>query len=249
MIDQVYIQEKGMGRMEPEMSDLYVEFRKRGYPVSLFTEKSIFRKRLALSKSSLVAGDIPVVLSALKQIGIQPPIPNDYPSCLSTYLRRAIWESDIARTRELILSGDFRPFFAKPKNRLKGFTGRLFGSIDDLAFISNLSARLPVICSEPVEWICEYRVFVIAGKIVGTRHYKGDETVRLDHSVVEDAISAFEQSGESHAAYAIDFGALNDGATALVEVNDGFSVGSYGLDPEVYANFIIARWEELVRDE
>jgi ATP-grasp domain-containing protein len=246
MIEKVYIQERGMGRMEPEMRDLYAEFQARGHPVQLFIEKQIMRRQLTLSKNTLVAGDIPVVINALKQLGVTPSLPNDYPQCLRPYLRRRVWQSNVAAVRNLILSRDFKPFFAKPKDRLKRFTGRVFESIDDLMFIANLSGSLGLFCSEVVGWVTEYRVFVISGKIAGIKHYQGEETVVLDHRVVGEAVSTFEQSGEAHVAYAIDFGVLEDGATALIEVNDGFSIGSYGLDRAIYADFTVARWQELI---
>lgn len=51
---------------------------------------------------------------------------------------------------------------------------------------------------------------------------------------------------QAPAAFAIDFGVLTDGQTALVELNDGFSIGTYGLSGELYADFTAARWAELV---
>jgi hypothetical protein len=42
---------------------------------------------------------------------------------------------------------------------------------------------------------------------------------------------------------------LAQGDTALIELNDGFSLGSYGLDRSVYADLILARWTELMSNE
>lgn len=43
----------------------------------------------------------------------------------------------------------------------------------------------------------------------------------------------------------MDFGVTNTGATILVEVNDGYSLGNYGLDSLLYAKLLSARWTEL----
>ena len=51
------------------------------------------------------------------------------------------------------------------------------------------------------------------------------------------------------AGRAIDLGVTSDGRTLLVEVNDGFALGSYGLDDVTYALLLSARWAELVGTE
>ncbi|MFN7976011.1 MAG: ATP-grasp domain-containing protein [Acidobacteriota bacterium] len=53
-------------------------------------------------------------------------------------------------------------------------------------------------------------------------------------------------AGRARAGYGIDFGVLADGRTALVEMNDGYGLGSYALDPDLYTDLLVARWEELM---
>lgn len=38
----------------------------------------------------------------------------------------------------------------------------------------------------------------------------------------------------------------DDGRTLLVEVNDGYALGCYGLQHNLYAKLLAARWAELV---
>jgi ATP-grasp domain, R2K clade family 2 len=246
MITRVFIQEKGKGKLEPENQDLLDEFSARGYSVNLFTEKLLVRRRLPLDRSSLVAGDIPVVIGALKQLGIKIPVPDDYPECLRAFLRRRVWETRLDKVRERVYRGDFHPFFIKPKSQLKRFTGRVIESCYDLSPVSNVSQQTPVYCSEVVQWRTEYRIFVINGAVRGVRHYRGDPMVTLDEAETLYAISALESSGKAATAYGIDFGVLESGETALVELNDGFSLGSYGLERSVYADLILTRWTELM---
>ena len=47
------------------------------------------------------------------------------------------------------------------------------------------------------------------------------------------------------AGYAIDFGLTDKGETLLIEVNDGYSLGCYGLVYLDYAKLLSARWAEL----
>lgn len=47
------------------------------------------------------------------------------------------------------------------------------------------------------------------------------------------------------AGCALDFGVTEDGRTLLIEMNDGYSLGFYGLEPALYARVLAARWAEL----
>lgn len=53
---------------------------------------------------------------------------------------------------------------------------------------------------------------------------------------------------DSSKAYCLDVGVLSTGETALIEVNDGFSVGMYGMSKELYAELLQTRWKELVEN-
>lgn len=44
--------------------------------------------------------------------------------------------------------------------------------------------------------------------------------------------------------YVLDVG-LMDNKTTLVEFNDFYSIGNYGLFPDEYANMLMKRWSEL----
>ena len=50
---------------------------------------------------------------------------------------------------------------------------------------------------------------------------------------------------DSPSAYSIDIGLTDIDETIIVEINDGYSLGSYGLDPLLYAKLLSARWAEL----
>ena len=43
----------------------------------------------------------------------------------------------------------------------------------------------------------------------------------------------------------MDFGVTDDGRTLLIEINDGFSLGTYGIEDTLYAKLLTARWAEL----
>lgn len=80
------------------------------------------------------------------------------------------------------------------------------------------------------------------GEIIDVRRYGGRWDVACDADVVESCVKDFEGAPK---AYALDFGVTKDGETILVEVNNTCSIGSYGLEPVLYARFLSARWAEL----
>ena len=132
--------------------------------------------------------------------------------------------------------------FARPRPKtLKAFNGRLFTSFRDLIPTAHISDDEPIECAEPVDFASEHRCFVLRGDPIDVRHYDGDPLVFPDPEVIRQAVAAY-QNGPS--AYAIDFGIIAEGSTIVVEVNDSYAVGSYGLAPIQYADFISARWDE-----
>ena len=135
--------------------------------------------------------------------------------------------------------------FAKPK-QLKRFTGRVFEHPDDIRFLSGVSRHLEIWCSEVVTWRSEWRVFVVDREVIGTRHYTGEPWTTPDPAVVADCVDRLARTADAPAGYAIDIGVLSDDVTALVERNEGFSVGAYGLETPLYAQVLIARWRQLL---
>ena len=70
----------------------------------------------------------------------------------------------------------------------------------------------------------------------------GDWRVHFDPQVIENAIAAYHSAP---AGYAADFGVTDTGETLLIEVNDGYSIGSYGLFPADYARLLSSRWAQI----
>ena len=102
----------------------------------------------------------------------------------------------------------------------------------------------PIWISEVVEFIAEWRCFVLDGQVLDVRPYTGDYHAQFDPSVIDDAISCWK---DAPIAYGLDIGVTRDGRTLVVEVNDGYALGNYGLSPLKSINFHKARWKELVK--
>ena len=182
------------------------------------------------------------MFTAMKQLGIEYEY-NDYPKCLHKYLHRKIWERSIKDIKEELFDKCMiNPVFIKPKEKLKKFTGFVIESIDDLNKINNGGDNTKIICSEPVNFVSEYRCPVINGEIKDFCYYSGDSNGKIDKAVVQEMVKDFLNSPK---AYCIDVGVLSTGETALIEVNDAFTIGMYSMSKELYAELLMTRWNEL----
>lgn len=189
-----------------------------------------------------LAGYIEDVWKALDKVGARRPPSLDYPQALRSFLGRELWRSDLKTVRGIT----HRKLFVKPVKQ-KLFTGfQMTGAFNDQIRMGTYHETEEVWLSDPVDFVSEYRCFVLRGEVLSARWYKGDWGVAIDRKVVEAAAKAWP---EAPVAYTLDFGATKDGKTLLVEVNDGFAMGTYGLQPELYAAMLEARWQEMVRGD
>lgn len=246
VINKAFIQQPRNKILETEQELIISELDKRKIPYSFFIEKKMTRRQLPLDRESLVVGDIPTVESALKQLKIKVPEENSYPKSLQKFLNRKIWKSTIFALEDLLTSKSNVKIFAKPASKRKKFTGQVFETEGDLQQLYRISKKDEIWCSEVVTWKSEYRVYVVKGEIRAIKYYSGNKEIEVDLRVLKEAVLELVRSGESTAGYAIDFGVLETGETELIEFNDGYSVGAYGVEAKDYTDMILARWEELM---
>jgi hypothetical protein len=205
--------------------------------------REVVRRRLPVEGAGLVAGRLPFVRAALQRRSVAVPAPLDYLGASPSSLGRGVWPSTLgAVAASLEHRGE--PVFVKPRGTAKRFTGRVVTEVGDLRSLPVRSASTPVWCSEVVEIVSEHRVFMIHGRVVGTCHYDGAAAVPPEDGAV-DAICADVMTSVP-AGCALDVAVLTDGTVVLIEGNDGYSLGRYGLDGETYAALLLARWAELV---
>ena len=192
----------------------------------------------------IVVGGIGNVRKRLQNLGIVRSNKEiDYPEELLPFLKRKVWESTI---NEVFKDKDNRNIFIKPKTETKLFTGKVIKNEMDFLDLIYEGKNTEVYCSELINFKTEWRCFIRYKEILDIRRYKGDWDTKLDVKVVENAIKTFNSQPNS---YALDFGIDENNETILVEVNDGHSLGTYGLSSAHYAKFLSARWSELTQTE
>ncbi|MBK8259598.1 MAG: ATP-grasp domain-containing protein [Polyangiaceae bacterium] len=246
MFQRAFLERAGDGKRRLEERLVADVLTARGMVIEWYTQKQIDRRALPLGEDTFIMGAMPAMHGAMKQLDIPIPPPNDYPPCLQPFFCRAIWRSTLDQFERRVWGGLERPVFVKPAERRKAFTGRVFTSPDDLWFLGNTTRRQEIWCSDAVRWESEYRVYVIDGQVVAIDHYAGRADVPLSEQTLTEAVDTYCKSGSAPAAFGIDFGVLDTGETALVEANDGFSLGAYQVEGAIYTNVLLTRWSELL---
>lgn len=191
---------------------------------------------------SLIVGGIGNVRKRLEKFGIERPSNEiDYPKELEKYLGRKVWVSTI---EEIFTDEKNWNIFIKPKKETKKFTGKVVKNYKDFIGIVDNDNPTQIWCSEIVNFKTEWRCFIRYGEILDIRQYKGAWDSKLDLSVIKNAIKDFKSAP---ASYALDFGIDENDTMKLVEINDGHSLGTYGISATNYAKFLSARWSELTK--
>lgn len=191
-------------------------------------------------KGDILLDGILQVKYALQKFELETP-DIDYPEILQPYMGRKIWTSKINTVNT---HPEMWPLFVKPVDGKK-FTGVVVREPKDLIGCGSCYDNAYVICSEIVNFNREWRAFVRYDEILDIRPYKGDWRLQYDEKVIENALKDFSDWKDRPYGCSLDFGVTDKGQTLLVEMNDGYSLGCYGLNSNYYAKLISARISQL----
>ncbi len=188
--------------------------------------------------ADLVVGTFSDIKVALERLGVNL-VPVDYPDELMPFTGRKIWQSTLFTITS-------RPecwhVFVKPVVDVKRFRGTLLDKSEDLIKLGGGLEDIDVWCSEKVQFLSEWRIWVLDGEIVGLSPYRGEWDLFPDAEVLRNAVKAYKSAPK---AYALDFGVTDQGKTLLVEVSDAYALSSFGLDSVLYTKILMTRWQEL----
>ncbi len=192
-----------------------------------------------LTRDDLVVGYIGDVVSALDYLGVPRPAAIDYPESIRYYLGRRVWTD---RINNIADNPERWPLFIKSVAQ-KGFTGKVVRSPKDFIGIGAQGQPQEIFCSDIVDFQSEWRGYLRYGKLIDLKSYSGKIGVFPNMTVVNAAIADWE---DKVAGCSIDFGVTKEGRTLVVECNDGFALGNYGVKSLSYAKMLSARWFQMV---
>jgi hypothetical protein len=220
----------------------------RGYEVIRFEfsdiENGLLDEDLLRNPEEMVVrGGVGAIRRLLHRAGRPSPPNIDLPASLSRWIGRRFWESTLGQIRSSVNSEGFQPVHVKPLSDQKLFKGMVVRAFRDLISTASIPSDVPVLVQEYVEFVSEWRASVLRTRVLNVGHYRGDPLLFPDPDVIRTAVLAFEDRPIS---FGLDWGITSSGETLLVEVNDGFSLGNYGLRGAEYSALIEARWRQLM---
>ena len=187
---------------------------------------------------TIIIGYIEDTQKYFKRLGVKIPDPIHIPEILLPYCQREVKHTTLGeakKERKL-------PLFLKSYD-LKLFPSGVISSKSSYDLLFPHPDDTKIITSEVLDIVSEYRIFVNKGRILGMKHYNGDFMVFPDTKIIDNILKDYINAPVSHS---IDVGVTSDGKTVLIECQDAWSIGSYGLEPKEYTRFLIDRWIEIL---
>lgn len=224
-------------------------FWQRGYDVVGFEREQLDAGQLDAdlrddAEHTIVYGAVAVVREALVRAGRPEPSNLDFPSELESFLERRIFETTMGEVRSWERTNAAGPpVHVKPRDRHKLFAGRVVAAYRDLLSLSGVPDDEPVIVQEVLELVSEWRATILRGEVLNVAHYQGDPLAFPAPTIIAAGVDAFKTAP---IGYGMDWAVTRDGRTVLVEVNDGFALGNYGVRGHHYTALIECRWRQLM---
>lgn len=153
----------------------------------------------------------------------------------------------LINSKEFLKSQAQYPIFAKPYNCIKAFDGtQLTSQFDAEMVLKSLDVTLAV---QPVlDILSEYRMYINNGKILAVKSYGGGDPLVFPDKIVMKQCFNFATQFLPHKSFCLDFGVIVQNGwtkTVLIEPNDAWAIGNYGLEPYLYVNFLKDRWLQI----
>jgi hypothetical protein len=228
-----------------DMLDLYDGYLELCIPVKFFQQFDIITNRSLITRDDVFGGHVNICKQIWKNNNVKIDELDCYPKQLKEFYGRSIFKTTLKGFKKILEEnenfGD--TFFVKPvQNKL--FTGYTCIVPQDLNKLT-CSLNTEVYVSSYVKFDAEFRAYIFNGKIIDVFRYWGDNwSVKIDKSKVETMVSLLDNMP---CFYSLDFGIDDKGRTLLVELNDGYALGNYGLNPKQYAEMTIARCKEIMK--
>ena len=202
----------------------------------------------------LPVGSVEYVRKAMALAGIPEPSNLSYPKELECYLGRKIYKTTIDDIPDKC--------FIKPETT-KLFTGFVYDNknihlmdedtLEQYTVFKSLPTNTNIWVGEIVSFLCEWRCYIENSKLIGLGRYDpyGEDNAPVpNHIIINNMIQLLQKRFNNKVTCAIDIGILENGDTALIEVNDAWAIGVYAkaIDARTYLSMLSSRWTTLHED-
>lgn len=136
-------------------------------------------------------------------------------------------------------------FFIKPID-IKLFTGFVIDQMDYTS-IKNIPNDTNVMVYEPFKHSIqsEWRCYIHNHNLVYIANYSGDCFVNVDISYLTNIIRLNKNTFPC--AYTIDIGILSNGDNVVIEYNDMWAIGNYGIPNNLYTRMLRDRYFQIIK--
>jgi len=198
----------------------------------VITKKWFAYNKIELLKFDVCVGGIDYCRFVLNSIGVKDFFLPCYPEQLKCFLDRNIEVFTVKKVLELTDK------FIKPL-KPKKFEAFIINEKSKILLNEQDNDTKVYVC-DLIKFESEWRVYVKNHTIQAICFYSGDSTRFPDVKTIKKMITTWY----GPCCYALDVGIVKE-KTLLVEVNDFYSIGNYGLESVNYAEMLLMRWEEL----
>lgn len=196
-------------------------------------------------KSHLFVGSVEFMREVFKRIGIKDvrlPMNSDRPHELIT----------LKEAQERVANGE--NIFIKPIE-IKLFTGLVLDGMQ-YSSLKGLPDDTKIMAYKPFKEkiLSEWRVYINNGKIIDSRNYSGDVTINLNYGWVNHKLSQLKDKNFP-IAYTMDVAVFDSlpsvspiyEGQAIVEFNDMWAIGNYGMPNDLYLKLLKERYFEIIK--
>lgn len=249
-MEKVYVHVKNGFPINEDIQKAIDGFEYLGYEAIPMTMENMLSGDLDnLAKIYPVVGSIDFMTRLFNRLG-KLPEPIDYPEDIMQMklMNREITKTTIERVFLLMnieaFAGIDTKIFVKPV-KTKLFDGIVLGpSPSELHYFNGIDKSTDVWVSEEIGIVSEHRAYVHNGKLIYCCNYSGDFRINPDYNYIDLLIKYYKSAPIS---YTIDIAITEDEKNTVMEFNDFWAIGGYGISPWDYATMLKDRYFEIIK--
>jgi hypothetical protein len=188
-----------------------------------------------LIKTNLFVGSVEFMREVFSKVGldnVRLPKNSNRNSTLLT----------LGEVKQRVSNGE--KLFIKPYD-IKLFTGFVYDGYG-YSILDAIDDNTKLIVYQPFssKILSEWRVYVYRNSIEDWKNYSGSIAILPDYNYVESVI--YENKLTFPDTYTIDIGILESGENVVIEYNDMWAIGNYGIDNDVYLKLLQHRYNQIM---
>jgi hypothetical protein len=206
-----------------------------GQDYRLITYEDLVTSRLLVTKNNLFVGSVEFMRAVFNLVGVDDPrVPENS--------NRPFEVITLGEAKSRAKSGE--KLFIKPFE-IKLFTGFVIDQMQHTS-INGIPDGTKLMAYKPFEHRIEseWRCYIFNNRVEYIGNYSGDLYVNIDGSYLNKVIN--ENKDKFPCAYTIDIGVLSNGENVVIEYNDMWAIGNYGMPNDIYLRMLKKRYQEIL---